>query len=221
MDDNKPIIIPNKFIKGNNSTDYEKLIESEKEALFIFNDNVEHHKTTKKGNNNAVVRPFNKYRTDRQPPRSAGVSTGEISGDASTSFNDLNKKIKVEGKDITIKDYIDSEIKEITELIKKYNYKKIYFSATCNQGKCLLDTKNFKPSGEVKEYITKKILELGRIDESKIQKKPPTTSSGQDYETYKKMKEELDLFKQLGIVLKDTDIKILLDKKIQELNSLK
>lgn len=214
---NKPKIIPNNFIKGNNSTDYEKLItkESEKDTLFIFNDNVEHHKTNKEGSGNAKIRPYNKYGEHKDYPKSAGVSTGEKSGVNSTSFKSLDQEINVNTKKITIKKYIDSEIDEIKKLIKKHNYKKIYFSAKCsNQGKCLLDTKIFDPGEDVKKYITTEILKLGKLDTSKTQK----TSSGQDNYTYTNMKTELEIIQKVGDFLGDTtELTKILDKRIQEL----
>ena len=51
--------------------------------------------------------------------------------------------------------------------------------------------------------------------------KPLITSRGQDNETYTKMKEELELFKNLGIFLENTsDIKELLDIKIEGLQKM-
>lgn len=219
MSNEKPLLIPNVYKRGDNKTDYKKLINSEVNALFIFNDNVQDHKTTEEGSNNAVVRPYNMYRKDGKIPISAGISTGTKRGKPETSFKHLIDNIKVDDKDITIQEYINSEIKEIKDLIEKYKYEKIYFSAEqLNNGQYILGTSIFNPSFEVKQYITDEILKLGIINKFNIQKKPPPTSLGQDNNTYIKMKEELQLIRNLGIFLKDTgDIKKLLDEKIEGL----
>ena len=54
--------------------------------LLIFNDNSDHHETTKKGDGNAAVRPFNEHGKHRDRPLSAGICTGSL---ATGGYTDL------------------------------------------------------------------------------------------------------------------------------------
>ena len=112
--DKKLQIIPIDFVKGSNKKNYKIMIEKpeNKNALFIFNDNVEDHKSFKEGGGNAVVRPYNIHGfTSKQldKPLSAGISTG-LTTDPKTAFSELNSQIKVNNQNKTVKQNINDEI---------------------------------------------------------------------------------------------------------------
>ena len=92
---NKPILKPIIFDKNNPNTDFKTLLVDDIKnnilSLYIFNDNVEQHKTIIAGGGNATIRPFNKYGKSK-PTRSAGISTGE-NGVGFTTLKDSKNKI--------------------------------------------------------------------------------------------------------------------------------
>lgn len=110
-------------------------------SLFIFNDNEEYHDTCRQGAGNAIIRKFNKY-SNLEIPRSVGIPTGTLSEGGYKSFN------------LEVKNKIDGYFKELDELVEKYKYNKIYYSAELNG---LVGTSIFKVNRKVLEYITWKI----------------------------------------------------------------
>ena len=116
-------------------------------SLFIYNDDTESqlNKSYKAGKGNAIIRNYNQYNPKKTIPQSAGIPTGsrKLGG-----YTELNEEIKKE---------IDLSIDNIKDLINKYNYKVIYYSAKLN-GK--LGTGIFKVDDEVVNYITNELLSL-------------------------------------------------------------
>jgi len=147
-----PQIIPVVYEENKVNNNFEKMIKDQKnsKALFIFNDNVEHHETFIKGKRNAAIRPFNKYGKNKQYPRSAGISTGSNG----KGFEKLTFEIKKT---------INSNVNEIKDLIKKYKYEKIYWSAAPNSNGKLLGSSTFTVGKDVKKYIVDQIEHLGFV----------------------------------------------------------
>jgi len=119
-----------------------------KDVLFIFNDNEEYHNTNRRGAGNAIMRKYNKYNYNLDRPRSAGIPTGTLKDGG---YNELNSHVIVQ---------VDNAIKEIKEIIKKYNYKKICYSAEKDG---VVGTGIFTVGRSVLEYITVQIKELPNI----------------------------------------------------------
>lgn len=115
------------------------------DVLFIFNDNEEHHNTNRRGAGNAIMRKYNKYNSNLDRPRSAGIPTGTLEDGG---YQELNSHVIVQ---------VDNAIEEIKEIIKKYNYNKICYSAEKDG---VLGTGIFTVDRSVLEYITTKIKEL-------------------------------------------------------------
>lgn len=119
------------------------------DSLFIYNDDEKRRKWKKAGMGNAVIRKYNKYALDlddkNDKPRSAGIVTGK--GDS------VYPKLTEDVKNI-----IDDCVKDIEEIVKKYGYKKVYYSASTPNG--LLGTSIFQVGDDVLEYITKKLRDL-------------------------------------------------------------
>ena len=113
-------------------------------ALFIFNDNEEHHNSNKRGAGNAIIRQYNKY-SDLDVPRSVGIPTGTMSSGGYTTFN------------LETKNKIDGYFNELTELITQHKYTHLYYSAESNG---MIGTSIFKVNHKVLEYITWKIHSL-------------------------------------------------------------
>lgn len=111
------------------------------DSLFIFNDNEEHHETCRQGAGNAIIRKFNKY-SNLDVPRSIGIPTGTLNIGGYTTF------------DLETRNKIDNYFKELEELVEKYKYTRIYYSAESNG---LVGTSIFKVNHKVLEYITWKI----------------------------------------------------------------
>lgn len=134
-------------------------------SLFIFNDNIVHHNSSRKGAGNAVIRPYNKYgftKLGLSKPLSAGIPTG--TSVQSNGFQDLNEPIVLpNGLQTTVKIVIDNSINEIKKLLHKYKYDAIYYSAS-NSTDATIGASIFAPSVNVKEYITKKIHSLGKFN---------------------------------------------------------
>lgn len=133
--------------QGNNKLgDFNWMIKQPefKNCLFIFNDNVEYHMSNRKGAGNAIIRQYNKH-SNLEKPMSAGISTGTLS---QGGFDELSEEVKT---------LIDDCINEIKELIVKYKYETVYFSADKN-GK--LGTSIFEVNKDVIDYITEKIMML-------------------------------------------------------------
>ncbi len=117
-------------------------------SLFIFNDNTEYHNTNKRGGGNAIMRKYNKYNTSLDKPISAGIPTGSLENGGFMEFNQEVKKI------------IDESFEEIKELITKYNYTEIIYSADKNGS---LGTNIFEVNKDVINYITNLIKSLEKI----------------------------------------------------------
>jgi hypothetical protein len=133
--------------EGNNKLgDFNWMIKQAefKNCLFIFNDNIEHHLSNRKGAGNAIIRQYNKH-SNLVKPMSAGIPTGTLS---KGGFDELSEEVKI---------LIDDCIIGIKELIQKYKYDTVYFSADKN-GK--LGTSIFEVNKDVIDYITEKIMML-------------------------------------------------------------
>uniref|UniRef100_A0AB39JFJ5 Uncharacterized protein n=1 Tax=Florenciella sp. virus SA2 TaxID=3240092 RepID=A0AB39JFJ5_9VIRU len=177
-------VIPSEFKGALKEGDFEWEIENTDKnpdwlkTLYIFNDNHNDHATQKDGSGNAVIRKYNKYGVNHHPankdrelskyPASAGICTGDRAG--GKGYETLDQVIK--GKDFTVRDQIDSDVKEIRELLNMIDpggaagglgasggplYKFVKFSS---DGKGGLGTSIFEVGDKVKDYIYKKIMEL-------------------------------------------------------------
>ncbi len=114
-------------------------------ALFIFNDNEEHHNSNKRGMGNAIVRPYNKFNKQLTKPKSAGIPTGTM---AEGGYQKLTPNVtKV----------VSESINEIKELLTLYEYDSIYYSVGSN-GK--LGTGLFNVNSNVIDYIDQQIKAL-------------------------------------------------------------
>ena len=143
-------VIGTVFSKAGSYGDFEWQIKSGKfeDSLFLFNDDEDRNHHKKAGKGNAIIRKYNKYAIPDRP-RAVGIVTGK-DGKGYTSLTDDVKKS------------IDSTIKEAKEIIRKFGYTKVYYSADTENG--LLGTSIFKVDKKVLEYITKKIKSLGEIN---------------------------------------------------------
>lgn len=138
-------VIGTVFTKKNTIGDFEWMIKSGnyEDALFLFNDDEKRHLWKKAGQGNAVIRKYNKYALDI--PRSAGIITGTDGG----GYERLDSKTKA---------VIDQCFVEVREILKKYGYTKVYYSAKTPNG--LLGTSIFVVGEDVLEYITSQIHSL-------------------------------------------------------------
>lgn len=139
-------IIGTKFIRHNQFGDFNWMcnINNYSNALFIFNDNEEYHKTCRTGAGNAIMRRYNKY-SNLVKPKSAGIPTGTLKKGGYTKLS------------VRTKNKIDSAFNEIIDLINKYNYKQIYYSSELD-GK--LGTSIFTVNDNVLKYITHRLYNL-------------------------------------------------------------
>lgn len=137
------------YAKPDEFGDFSWMCEQEdfKNALFIFNDNEEHHNTDIEGAGNAVMRKYNKY-SQLGIPRSAGIPTGSYGLFHCGGYDELNLHVKTQ---------IDNSIQEIIQLIRTYNYPLLIFSCDKNG---LLGTGIFKVDPNVIKYITQQIYSL-------------------------------------------------------------
>ena len=119
--------------------------EEYKDILFIFNDNEEYHDTNCRGAGNAVIRKYNKHNNKLIRPRSAGIPTGTLEDGG---YDELNEHVKLQ---------VYNAIEEIKEIVQKYEYKKICYSAEKDG---ILGTGLFTVDRDVLIYITGKIKEL-------------------------------------------------------------
>ena len=138
------------------------------ETLYIFNDNHNDHATAEAGNGNAVIRQYNRYSNSNRPNRSARklsefpASAGICTGGDGIGYKKLDQVIK--GK-YTVRDQINSDVKEIREILKRkysngnkaYNYVKFSTDETLET----LGTSIFEVGDEVKRHILKEIKKLG------------------------------------------------------------
>jgi hypothetical protein len=121
-----------------NSKDYE-------DSLFLFNEDEYRRYWKKAGKGNAIIRKYNKYAVEK--PRSVGIVTGTKDG----GYQSLTSSVKSN---------IDSCIQEAKEIIQKYNYQKVYYSAETPNG--ILGTSIFNVNKDVLEYITQEIHKLNK-----------------------------------------------------------
>jgi len=137
-------VIGTVYKKQGQEGDFEWHIKSGmyEDSLFLFNDDEKRHKWKKAGRGNAVIRKYNKHALDK--PRSHGIVTGKEKG-----YECLSDEVKKA---------IDDCFIETKEIISKYSYKRIYYSAQTPNG--LLGTSIFHVGDDVILYITKKIKEL-------------------------------------------------------------
>ena len=144
-----PEIIPSIYKKKDKNGDFAWMIKQEiyNDSLFIFNDNIEHKCNFNKGKGNACIRPYNKYNPYIDIPQSAGIPTGSLKNGGFQSLTVENKK------------YIDEALDKIVELIKKYKYKQIIYSAESKIFK-LIGNSLFIVGNDVREYITQEIYKL-------------------------------------------------------------
>jgi hypothetical protein len=142
-------VIGTVFKKRGKEGDFEWQIKSGlyDDSLFIYNDDELRRKWKKAGQGNAIIRKYNKYAIPERP-RSAGICTGSGENKGYSSLNSENKKV------------IDEGIDEIRDIISKFGYKKVYYSAEEPNG--LLGTSIFKVDPEVLRYITDKIHSLSK-----------------------------------------------------------
>lgn len=137
-------VIGTVYTKKGQEGDFEWHIKSGQyeDALFLFNDDEKRNKWKKAGMGNAVIRKYNKYAVER--PRSCGIVTGKEKG-----YDHLSPEAKVA---------IDRCFEEAKEIINKFHYKKVYYSAQTPNG--LLGTSIFHVGEDVIAYITEKIKQL-------------------------------------------------------------
>jgi hypothetical protein len=135
-------VIGTVFTKKNQTGDFDWMIKSGNygDALFLFNDDEKRHKWKKAGQGNAVIRKYNKHSIEI--PRSAGI----ITGTDGAGYESLDWKTKA---------VIDICFAEVREIIQKYGYKKVYYSAKTPNG--LLGTSIFVVGQDVLEYVTDQI----------------------------------------------------------------
>lgn len=137
-------VIGTVFFKKGQEGDFEWQIKSGEyeDALFLFNDDEKRHHWKKAGTGNAVIRKYNSHAVNK--PRSHGIVTGRDSG-----YKSLTPDAKIA---------IDKCIIEAREIIKKFGYTRVYYSAGRPNG--LLGTSIFQIGDDVREYITQQIHRL-------------------------------------------------------------
>ena len=149
-EEEKPILVPQKFINRGEVGDFNWMIKQEKykKDLFIFNDNVEDMRsgTFEAGGGNAIIRPYK----NKKVPRAWGIPTGS-EGEGFTSLNKFAKEA------------IDESIQVIRKLITNNSYKYVYYSAG-KDGK--IGTGIFKVAPEVLDYILTQLKSLCKADSS-------------------------------------------------------
>ena len=143
-----PKVIPTQFTKRNQYGDFKWMIQQEeyKNALFIFNDDIESVGSYKNGGGNACIREYNSNNPNIEIPQSAGIPTGS-----------RKKKKGFQKLDSEAQEYIDTALEKIKGLIQKHSYETVFYSADRDG---ILGSKLFKPCDDVIVYITAKILEL-------------------------------------------------------------
>lgn len=133
--------------------DFEWMIENPEynNSLFIFNDNVLDHKTSRRGAGNAVIRPYNIYGKYSSYPRSAGIPTGH------SRWQGGYKCLTDEARD-----EITDAVKDIEEITEEHDYGRLFFSSQPKMGteKQMLATSIFKIGEDVREFITDLIYGL-------------------------------------------------------------
>ena len=116
------------------------------DSLFIFNDNEEYHSTNERGGGNAIIRFYNQHNKSLTKPHSAGIPTGTLKYGGYTTLDRMSRAV------------IDFSINEIKDLIKKYRYRRIFYSSTVKND--CLGTGIFTVDDNVIYYITSEIWKL-------------------------------------------------------------
>lgn len=133
----------------NTATDFEVMMHHDdyQNALFIFNDNETEHKTSKRGGGNAVIRPYNRYSQSLQKPLSHGIPTGQFRSGYTSYTEGINA--------------VHNGCLELSELISKYGYDTIVYNIA-DTSSPLLGCEIFEVDNDIKRYITRYILCLGK-----------------------------------------------------------
>lgn len=148
----KPQLVPSSYDGPNKVGDFAWMIKRPEysDALFIFNDNEEAFTkvSCKKGQGNAVIRPYQ----CEKPPRSTGISTGNyIPGVVNAGYSSLTPSAKK---------MIDNGIQKLRDILAAGSYKRVFYSAN-KKGE--LGTGIFRVGDDVKKYI---VSELKRAVDS-------------------------------------------------------
>lgn len=128
------------------------------DTLYIFNDNEEsfYNMSFSQGKGNAIIRKYNIYAMKKKHidrPYSHGIPTGSL---AKKGYTELDKNVKY---------IVDICIKNIKIIIKKFNIKRIYYSASGpSKGDTLIGQSLFKINNDVRKYITEQIHSLTSND---------------------------------------------------------
>jgi hypothetical protein len=140
-------VIASIFTDPNKEGDFAWMIQQPqyRDALFLYNDNVEHRLKSIRGGGNAVIRPYNQYNPNVKIPRSAGIPTGSLQNGGFKVLDEPTKK------------YIDDAIDNIKNLIRVHQYKQVYYSAAPDG---TLGSGIFLIHPTVKIYITNQIRSL-------------------------------------------------------------
>ena len=145
-------LVPSVYKGSKKPGDFKWEIENgSKNTLYIFNDDVKQHKTSRSTPGNAVIRNYNKY-GKHKPPLSAGISTGWKPGGKQYGFKVL---------DTEVKQIIDSEIEEIKTLVQTGNYQFIKYSAD-PKDLSMVGIKLFDVGDDVRRYIVSQLQQISQ-----------------------------------------------------------
>lgn len=140
----KPIeLVPSVFVGRGRPGDFQWEIEVHyrHRALYVFNDNVEDHRSWLPGGGNAVIRPYNRYNTLGLEIVAAGVSTGRSSSQG--GFGMLTDEVRR---------FIDDDLSEIGDMLTTGQYKQVVYSAHPDDPN-IIGTGIFEVCLAVKRYI--------------------------------------------------------------------
>lgn len=142
-----PPIVASKFITKGQPGDFSWMIQQDiyKDALFIFNDNIESINSYKRGNGNAWIRAHTINNPEKIRPQAANLPVASIRRGGFTAL------------DTKTQDYIDTAIQRIQTIIDNHEYETIYFAAA-NDNK--IATNNYTVASSVRDYITSAINSL-------------------------------------------------------------
>jgi hypothetical protein len=163
-DDYEPTVklIASVYNKCDTISDFDYMIQHDiqnniNDTLYIFNDNEESflNGSCKQGKGNAIIRKYNIYAMKLKTikkPYSHGIPTGNFTNRGYDKLGEHELYI------------IDLCINNIKTIIKNYNIKKIYYSASGpNKGDTLIGQSLFKVNMEVRQYITQQIHSLTNV----------------------------------------------------------
>jgi hypothetical protein len=146
-------VVPVIYKARNRDGDFSWMVQQPQwnDALFLFNDNIEHHQTNTAGGGNACMRPYNRH-SNLPKPRSAGIPTGTLREGGFVEMTDQAKQS------------IDAAFEEVRDLIKTHKYQRVVYSAALRKdGKYELGTSIFQIGRSVTDYITKCIYDLENL----------------------------------------------------------